>query len=426
MPVFLNLNAGNIFDPSFWAAQDVSAESTINAVDVPDTVQIIMDGTSITFIDTVTNTVTPFSDSNLAGGSFSNFVAFRGNDADNIIGGSVGLDSFGYVGGSGDDTFTDDGSDGGQIDGGGGNDTLIGGIGNNNITGGEGDDILRGGQGNNNLSGGAGADTLFGEDGSGNLDGGEGDDLIVTSVNTTFVQGGSGVNSMIIPEGATISPFSPTGGQVIVTLPDGSTRQFTYLNIPTENISVICLAAGTRVATDRGPVAVEHLKPGDTVLTMTDGAQTLRWVGHKTVRGDGPLAPIRFAPGALDNDRALYVSPRHRMLLQDPNCEMLFETNAVLCAAVHLCDGGKIRRSPRPLVTYFHLMFDRHQIIFAEGTPCESLFVGDYHMTKDKALYDELLTLFPELADPGHPARELSHRELRPFEMAALRDFEDA
>ncbi len=431
MPVFLTLSDSNIFDPGFWNVQTVSADSTINANNVSDTIQIILTGNSITFVDTtdgstfvVTDTPTPGSDAVLAGGSFSQIVEFRGNDADNSASGSVGLDSQGYIGGTGDDTFTDDGADGGQLRGGGGNDTLTGGTGNNQIRGGSGDDLLIGGSGSNNLRGGSGDDTLIGDQGSGNLIGGGGDDLIVTSLFTTFVNGGNGADSMVIPEGATFTPFSPgaTGGTVTVTLPDGSTRNFTYTNIAAENITVACFAAGTRIATVEGQTRVEDLRAGDRIVTLGTGTKTLRWIGHRTVPAEGVFAPIRFATGTLDNDRPLLVSPEHRMLVQGWRCQLLFGKDEVLCAAKHLVDGDRITRAPRGLVTYFHLMFDTHQIVFANGAPAESLFMGDYQLSRDPELYEELLALFPELADRTPKTRRIAREPLRRFEATALQD----
>lgn len=422
MPVFLTLTDANILDPTFWIGQVVDSDSTINATGVSDTLQITLTGGSITITDTTTGTATTFSDGDLASGSFSNFVAFRGNDADNIAGGAAALDSQGYIGGSGDDTFTDDGSEGGQLRGGGGDDTLTGGTGNNEILGEDGDDLLIGGSGNNNLQGGTGDDTLIGGDGSGNLIGGDGDDIIITSALTSFVDGGNDDDSMVIPEGATFAPFFPgsTGGTVTVTLPDGSTRSFTYLNIAAENISVVCFAADTRISTPQGERLVQDLRVDDPVITLGAGVQRLRWIGQRTVPADRELAPICFEEGALGNDRPLFVSPQHRMLLQGWRCQLLFGTEKVLCAAKHLVDGDQIYRDPRPLITYVHLMFDAHQIVFANGSPAESLFMGDYHIARDPKMFAELLTIFPELRNRSHPTRRLAHEPLREFEANAL------
>ena len=63
-------------------------------------------------------------------------------------------------------------------------------------------------------------------------------------------------------------------------------------------------------------------------------------------------------------------------------------------------------------VTYWHFLFDSHQIVFANNTPAESLFPGMMALQSlGEAARDEILELFPEL-DPEtgrtiEPARQL-------------------
>ncbi|WP_375258596.1 Hint domain-containing protein [Citreimonas sp.] len=64
------------------------------------------------------------------------------------------------------------------------------------------------------------------------------------------------------------------------------------------------LAAGTRIATPHGPVAVEHLREGDHVLTADGGAQPVQWIGARRIGGAQfylrpGLRPVRVAPGAF-------------------------------------------------------------------------------------------------------------------------------
>ena len=170
MPVFIVPSTADITDPAFWAGLLVDDNSTFDARNVDDALEITMTGSSITITDAGTGVVTTFTDADLGGGSFSNFVAFRANDADADISGSVGLDSFGYRGGDGDDTIKggagrdrlngEDGND--RLFGGNGFDTLTGGLGDDSLVGGGGQDVLRGGSGRDTLDGGAGKDILTG------------------------------------------------------------------------------------------------------------------------------------------------------------------------------------------------------------------------------------------------------------------------
>ncbi|WP_171133232.1 MULTISPECIES: Hint domain-containing protein [unclassified Ruegeria] len=394
MPVFITLTDADTTDPAFWAAQDIGPDSTIDASGLSRSIQVTMTGNSITFTDTRTGTVTTYTDADLAGGSFSQFVEYTGNANDDNISGSVGLNAGGYSGGAGDDTLTDTGSLGGSIRGGQGNDTLQGGSGNNNIFGNAGDDILRGGSGNNILSGGAGSDTLFAEDGSGNLDGGSGADTIHAGLNTTFVTGGSGNDTLILPAGSTFAPFSPGASGGTATLPNG--RTFTYVNI--ENVEIACFTAGTLIRTPEGERPIEELEVGDLVETLDNGAQPVRWIGKRSVDGQGKHAPIRFEPGSIGNRRALCVSPQHRVLVSGWRCELFFHSDEMLCAAKHLCDGETIRQAPCETVNYVHIMFDRHEIVECEGARLESFFAGEHILHANRAVYDELIEIFPELA----------------------------
>lgn len=418
MPVFISPTTAQVLDPAFWAGLTIDDDSTFNATGVDDSYQIVMTATGITITDTTTGIVTSFTNADLGGGSFSNFVAFRANDAGANVSGSVGLDSFGYRGGSGNDTFTDSGTDGGTMRGRGGDDTLIGGSGNNEIRGGSGNDTLIGGGGNDNLYGGGGKDTLIAGTSSGNLIGGGGADTIYVGENTSFVDGGNGNDVMILPAGSTFSPFSPGSLNGSITLPDGTV--ITYLSVAEGNISVACFAAGTSIRTPTGPVAVEDLEVGQLVDTMDVGPQPVRWIGKQSVPGEGRFAPVRFDTGAIGNDAPLLVSAQHRMLIADWRSELMTGEPEVLCAAIHLCDGDAIQQVQVERVTYYHIMFDSHQIVFANGAPAESFFVGDYQSQADAATYEELITLFPELKDRAHPARKPARMFLKKYEARVI------
>jgi hypothetical protein len=166
---------------------------------------------------------------------------------------------------------------------------------------------------------------------------------------------------------------------------------------------VPCLAAGTLIRTGNGLRPVESLMPGDMVWTRDDGLQPLVWVGAREVEGLGRFAPVRFAPGAVGNGRALVVSPQHRMLVGGWRAELMFGEPEVLVAAVHLVNGDTICRVPVARVSYHHIMFDRHHVIEAEGAATESFLAGDVVRAGDAALWAELVELFPELAgdDPA-------------------------
>jgi len=169
---------------------------------------------------------------------------------------------------------------------------------------------------------------------------------------------------------------------------------------PGDALLAVCFAAGIRIATVSGDRPIEDLVAGDLVLTMDRGYQPVRWIGSTKVPATGDLAPILIRQGALGNDRDLRVSPQHRMLLQGWQAEMLFGEEEVLATAKSLVNDHSILRDEGGEVEYFHILFDTHEIIWAEGAPCESFHPGEQGWKAlDQATRDEILMLFPELAD---------------------------
>lgn len=164
---------------------------------------------------------------------------------------------------------------------------------------------------------------------------------------------------------------------------------------------VPCFTPGTLIDTPAGPRRVETIGIGDLVVTRDRGPQPVRWVGRQTVAARGEMAPVRVAAGTLGNRRDLVVSPQHRMLIGGWQAQLLFGLDEVLVAAAHLVDGDRIRRMPGGMVTYLHLMFDAHELIFAEGAPCESFFAGGDVAAGMAAVHEELGRLFPELGPAG-------------------------
>ncbi|MCZ0811754.1 MAG: Hint domain-containing protein [Pseudomonadota bacterium] len=185
--------------------------------------------------------------------------------------------------------------------------------------------------------------------------------------------------------------------------------------------SLICFARGSLIDTDRGPVAVEDLGPGDPVVTLDHGCQPIRWIGRRClsraeIRAAPHMRPIRIRAGSLGESlptKDLMVPQQHRMLVRSTFVKRMFAAGEVLVAAKHLLalDGVEIVEEAGE-VEYFHLLFDRHEIIFANGALTESLYTGPMAMRslcpQSRA---EILELFPELrymSEPPRPIRQFS------------------
>ena len=167
----------------------------------------------------------------------------------------------------------------------------------------------------------------------------------------------------------------------------------------------LCFGKGTRILTKTGQVPVENLKEGDLVRTYDNGLQPIRWIGRMECEATGNLAPIHFSPGAIGNYRPLVLSPQHRVVIEGWQVEVLFGEAQALAPALYLIDGKKITQRSGGKVEYFHLMFDRHEIIFSEGIPTESFHPGILAMnTLDRNARDEIFSIFPELEINGPTA----------------------
>jgi len=132
------------------------------------------------------------------------------------------------------------------------------------------------------------------------------------------------------------------------------------------------LVAGTKSRTPDGAVPVDQLMPGDLVLTKDNGAQPVAWIGSREVEATVDYAPVRIARNTFGNHREIWVSPLHRVLVRDSLAELLFGTAEVLVAAKELVNGRSVRQIESDSVTYVHLMFDEHQIVWSEGLETES------------------------------------------------------
>jgi hypothetical protein len=212
----------------------------------------------------------------------------------------------------------------------------------------------------------------------------------------------------------------PAPNQVITTTSNADGQSIAY-------DLIICFAAGTLIDTPAGPRSVETLMPGDLVHVMDGPARPLRWIGQRHLSEDDlrvrpHLRPIRIAEGALDNDRALMVSPQHRMLLSSWRAELMFGEREVLAPAISLVNDQTIRQvEPEGGVTYVHILFDKHEIVFAEGAPSESFYPGQNALTAiERDMQREIFEIFPELEHSPQVFGKPVRRVLRSFEGRAL------
>lgn len=215
--------------------------------------------------------------------------------------------------------------------------------------------------------------------------------------------------------------FTPTDGQVLQNGTFVSSDFVTTASqTPVSSFGPTCFTPGTLIDTPTGRCLIEDLREGDLVTTMDAGPQPVRMIVDDSFRAAGHFAPIHFSKGAIGNDAPLTVSPQHRMLITSWQAELLFGQDEVLVAAKYLVNGDTIRRLVGGQVRYIHLLFDEHQIVFGQGVPSESYFPGHALDASSDATRQELLLMFPSLADPRAAAWQAARPVLGSYEASLL------
>jgi len=172
-------------------------------------------------------------------------------------------------------------------------------------------------------------------------------------------------------------------------------------------VSCLSFTRGTHITLATGEQRkIEDLVPGDRILTRDDGSQELRWVGQNTVRAAGDAAPIRIEKGALNNENDLIVSPEHRLFIYQRVDELGVGRAEVLIRARQLLNGTTVQQIPGGFVDYFQLVFDSHQIIYAEGIAAETMVVDT---RTGPALPEELAERLGQLAPAARVRDRLTY-----------------
>ncbi len=366
-------------------------------------------------------------------------------------------DSLGVLGTSGD---------GDVINGFAGNDTILAGAGDDIVFGGADADVIVGGSGNDTLDGGTGDDTLEGGTGNDLLTGGDDDDLFVYTAgdgidtisdfnvgNTGTLTDGDRANNDFVDlsayydniweltadyrddgilnqsndgiGGADYSDNTQFGdGGLVFT---NGTASTSFFNV--ENTGVVCFVSGTNILTETGERPIDTLRVGDRIVTQDNGVQVLRWIGRRSVSQhdlvrNPKLLPIQLSPKLTGGKSCLAVSPQHGILLRINGEERLVRAT---CLAD--MQGGAARiMTGRREVTYLHLMFDQHQIVFANGAASESFYPGKFALAAvAPAARREIFALFPRLdvseaqASYGASAREFAPRNDLPRHLRDLK-----
>lgn len=214
----------------------------------------------------------------------------------------------------------------------------------------------------------------------------------------------------------------PSGARYALPLsPVAERTDYTLLTVtpPPADVrlcDMVCIsfARGTMIATASGAQKpIEALAAGDRVLTRDNGPQPIRWIGHATLRAHGSFAPVVISAGTLGNAGDLTVSQHHRIFLYRRGHERVAGIAELLVQAKHLVDDESVWIRAGGFVDYFSLVFDRHEIIYAEGIPCESLQVNEATLQLlPQEFSAEVRAQFPGLSQRQHFGTESSRAML--------------
>ena len=130
-----------------------------------------------------------------------------------------------------------------------------------------------------------------------------------------------------------------------------------------------CFAAGTAIMLEDGPCPVETVTPGQRVRTASGPLRRVIWTGRRRVslaRHPRPwdVNPVRIAAGAFGPGlprRDLVLSPDHAV----------FQAGRLIPVR-YLINGATIVQEAWAAITYHHLELASHDVILAEGLPCET------------------------------------------------------
>lgn len=126
------------------------------------------------------------------------------------------------------------------------------------------------------------------------------------------------------------------------------------------------LARGTVILTLDGELPIEHLTPGDRVITRDSGTAILRSV--KTT--EALVAPIHIRAGSLGHTRPdtdMIVAPDARVHVRDWRAQAIFGQPRATVEARRLVDREFVTELPPRRMTTYSLVFDRAHIVYADG-----------------------------------------------------------
>jgi len=123
-----------------------------------------------------------------------------------------------------------------------------------------------------------------------------------------------------------------------------------------------CFLTGTRIRTIEGEKAIEEPQIDERLVVSLAGTAPVASI----VRWRGAVTPIRITVGAIEEHLPyadLVVTEHHAILF-----------SGSLIAVGNLVNGTTIVRGPRQEAEFFNIRLAGHDVVYAQGVPCETLY----------------------------------------------------
>jgi len=176
--------------------------------------------------------------------------------------------------------------------------------------------------------------------------------------------------------------------EVSTLMPNGDVAQTRHIApaLPMFEDAFCAFTRGSLVETEQGPMAIEDLLPGDTVLTQDESSETVLWKGSVTLipgRVDSrgctrPLTRIMADTFGMQKPMSgVIAGPAARILGTPAHLRHLHGDAQVLTPVHEFQDGmGVIETLPPTPIELFHICLKRHSVIKVDGLHFETYHPG--------------------------------------------------
>jgi hypothetical protein len=182
--------------------------------------------------------------------------------------------------------------------------------------------------------------------------------------------------------------------------------------VPAFTDAFSAIARGSLIGCETGPVAVEDLLPGDRVCTLNAGPQTLLWIGSMSISNQpdaakNPTTLSRITADSFGLGRPmpdLLLGPSARMLRRDAAIVATVGTTVALAPVSAFIDGDTVLEiHPASPTRVYHLLFENHQIIYANGLEIESYHPGkEIETSLSHEVWPMFMDMFPHISTLGN------------------------